>query len=290
MAADPKPVLELGWWDVASSQQRMDAALAVAKALPESFELDRLATHSLGGQSREIACFRVEGRDFALVPGSPAALLGYDRSQPFQPTDAQRQDWQLTEDEFSVSIGEYLDQYLTQLRRVAIPPLLVEVTARASRYGQDGSDQTEGYERILRECGDGFRLPVPDEWEYICAAGTRSLFRWGDDCPISNSDDEKDWDLHKRANAFGVKMNASTYECELCAGARHRGGDGGGSVCGGMGNVATWLPFASSFQVPDDEIDGWYIDEVMVRRVREIDLAASPARGWRRRLRWPARR
>ena len=49
-----------------------------------------------------------------------------------------------------------------------------------------------------------------------------------------------------------------------------RGGDGGGSVCGGIGNVITWFPLASSFRAPDEQIEDWWIDDVLVRRVRPI--------------------
>jgi hypothetical protein len=263
-------LLELDLWDKASSDDRLAAALAAAETLPPAFSFDGLSTHSLGGQAHEVGLFQFDGANFALVPGSSSALLGYDRSHPFHPTEAQREDWQFTEEEYGYSIADYLGHYLTPLRRVPIGPLLFELAARSFEYQQDGRNQTEGYAKVQSQCGDGFRLPTTDEWEYVCAAGTRSIFRWGDDCPISSSYHEREWELHKRPNAFGVCMNSSTYDCEICIGPKFRGGDGGCSVCGGMGNVASWFPFASSYEVPDDEMDGWYIDEVLVRRVRSI--------------------
>ena len=33
---------------------------------------------------------------------------------------------------------------------------------------------------------EGFRLPTSDEWEYVCAACARTLFRWGDHCPAGS--------------------------------------------------------------------------------------------------------
>ena len=121
---------------------------------------------------------------------------------------------------------------------------------------------------IRAACGDGFRLPSPDEWEYACAAGARSLFRWGDDCPDSCSYDERGFDLHRRPNAFGLRLPWNTYDLELCEGRQFRGGDGGGAVHGGLGNVVTWIPLAGAFRIPEDEdLDGWCIEEVWVRRV-----------------------
>lgn len=58
-------------------------------------------------------------------------------------------------------------------------------------------------------------------------------------------------------------------------GPKLRGGDGGAAVCGGYGLVASWLPFASSFAIPDGEVDCWYVDDALVRRLRALGPGAS---------------
>ena len=166
-------------------------------------------------------------------------MLGYDRSDPFQPSEAHLADRQIVKDEYGCTIHEYLDQCLGPHRRAQIAPLLIENVTRRFEYAQHGDNQAEGYKRVQSQCGGGFRLPTSDEWEYFCAAGARTLFRWGNDCPVSNSYDDKDFTLHKLPNAFGVTMNSSTYDSELCQGPKLLGGDGGGSVCGGIGNLIT---------------------------------------------------
>jgi hypothetical protein len=262
-------LLDIVAWDAATRSDRSAAAETVAASLPSAFEFQGLAAYRLGTRSHEIATFSHGKARFALLPGADAATLGYDRSRPFVPTALQAASWADAE-EAQGGLPDFLDQCLTPLRRGGVTPFLIEVAAWSFDYAQDGDDQADGYWRVREACSPDFRLPTCDEWEYACAAGERGLFRWGDDTPDSNSYDEKVWDLHRRPNASGLTMNASTYDCEICQGPKFRGGDGGRSVCGGEGNFASWLPLASAFQVPDDVADYWWIDDVRVRRVHDV--------------------
>jgi len=259
----------------------MAVARATAEDLPGPFTFDGLEAHALGGQAREVAFFRRGEARFALVPGCPTAVLGYDRARPFRPTPAQAADWAASiQREFGQSLDDFLDECLSPLRRVAVGPLLVEVEARThefDNFGEDPDGRAGAYRRIMAGCGPDFRLPTEDEWEYCCRAGTRSLFRWGDECPVSCSHAERAWDLHRRPNAFGLAMNHDTYQVELCSGPRVRGGDGGSAVHLGIGKLATWVPLASAFIVPEEEVADWCLEEVRVRRVRPLRAAEAAA-------------
>jgi hypothetical protein len=154
------------------------------------------------------------------------------------------------------------------VRVARLAPLLYEIEARPF-------EMLRGDHHTSRRLGShngraisGFRLPSSDEWEYACAAGSRTLFRWGDDWPSCRPDEADHWDLHCCPNAFGLVMNSNIHSLEICEGIQFRGGDAGLSITRGQSHFANWLPFASSYVLPDDEdTTGWCVDEIMVRRV-----------------------
>ncbi len=114
-------------------------------------------------------------------------------------------------------------------------------------------------DELLAECRPfGFRSLTSDEWEWACAAGSRTMWKWGNDCPTDGlpynyHKTHPDWNLHLKTNAFGLVIAYNDYSPELCAGHILRGGDGGSLTCGGVGVLAVWLLLASAYLDPYQE-------------------------------------
>jgi len=147
----------------------------------------------------------------------------------------------------------------------------------------------------------GLRFPTSDEWEHLCGAGTATLFRWGDhvpcdrypDCSPAESAWRREWVLsggtlerpaggfppdledHLRPNAWGLSIASNPYKYELVAEpGTTRGGDGGCTICGGVGFFLGWLTLATAYFAehdcrhdPDEPVMAGY---TVGRRVLEL--------------------
>ncbi|MFJ1702941.1 hypothetical protein [Kitasatospora sp. NPDC088346] len=179
------------------------------------------------------ALFRVGGQEFALVAGGTAEL-GFDPAA-FRPPAALAEAYERCGEfvEPSTDLVAYLTGVLSPRRTVRLPSFLMGVDA------------------LALPVGPGRRLPSPDEWEYACGAGARSLFRWGDTHPATADPFSTPDGPHRAANAFGLRIGRNPYQAELTSDPGVLlGGDGGEATCGGYGSFRAWLPLATAFREP----------------------------------------
>lgn len=273
-------LLQLRHWDQLDASAQEAAARAVAPQLPAPFRFAGLEQHELGQQCHRVAFFTWNAARFALLPGGPATL-GYEPGS-FRPTEAHQRSWEETCRDYpqmllkSPTLEHYLENRLTPLRQKTIQPLLLEAEAtnltprvfasvrRGYRMTVVSYQQTQ--ERIAQE---GFRFPTSDEWEYACAAGARTLWRWGDDCPLIDMPLRRrqllvEWDLHLRPNAFGLLIGDDPFDLEFTAEPGvFRGGDGGTALHVAPGRLIEWVTLASAywypFRVPKPEVSTAYL-------------------------------
>ena len=58
----------------------------------------------------------------------------------------------------------------------------------------------------------------------------------------------QDWNYHRQPNAFGVSIAENPYKYEFVADSNTtRGGDGGSTICGGVGFFLGWLTLATAY-------------------------------------------
>lgn len=130
--------------------------------------------------------------------------------------------------------------------------------------GENGVPQAQKYEPVSYKDfvsglhNDKFALPTEDEWEYLCGGGSRTLFRWGDsfdfDMKLRHFEYEeyKDLPYHlELPNQFGLSIAYDPYKYEVVEDSQYflKGGDGGCSICGGLGMLLGYLPVATYYRM-----------------------------------------
>jgi hypothetical protein len=255
-------VVDLAAWDLLSESECIDIARVVNV---DGFHFERIERLSQGGVTRHVAFLQhSEGETFALVPGG-AIALGYDPARRPRLGEVEETDWTTSMDSIGLpALDQYLSLTMSPARTTVLGALLVEVVAKPITRTPGDFDHSALVRQLAR---DGFRLLTPDEWEHACSAGTRSLWRWGESCPGDEPAFGKvRFSELARPNAFGLAIAQDPYKWEYTMAALGmRGGDGGEALCGGYGNVATWMPLASSYVWPMLNEES-YLDEGFVRR------------------------
>ena len=169
-------------------------------------------------------------------------------------------------------------EWLEEFRQFALTGRDSLTLVGHARFERDG----EGWQAALYHRMDysdfrsqlekqGLSLPTADEWAYLCGGGCRTLFPWGDGMDYSmhlhwfedmEEDEDRPYDMEE-PNFFGLSIAYDPYMREVVKAEQFTtcGGDGGRSICGGLGIFLGFLP-CSPHRKPevqeDKELNGDY--------------------------------
>lgn len=244
-------------WKILSSNERYVLSTQVADDV--SHRLGRSITYC--GLERspilvEVAIFVFSGSRFALVSGRQLDI-GFDADR-YKPTPNHVRAFNRQKQALAGwdTVEEIVRGLTSRVRTVELPTLLVETRMKSI----DAS-----------ELSDGIRLPSWDEWEYLCAGGTKTLFWWGKDCPdrgtpATDLENPSATVLQKSLHGFALEIAQNPWTMEVLQDGRLRGGDGGGSDCGGWDGILAWISLSPWYD--DGESSSFEAD--YCRRVIEI--------------------
>ena len=255
---------------------------ALMENLAVRYDMAFLGLHTFErwGQSCTTGVFEKDGREFVFVPGD-TVTLGWGREleelcwEPVQLDDPRltaHPDWLKEFRDFAWSDSS---------------SLTLHQSARMERT-EDGFQtwiyhRTE-YEALLDQLKkQGLSLPTADEWAYLCGGGCRTLFPWGDGLDYSmrlhwfedmEEDGDRPYDMEE-PNFFGLSIAYDPYMREVVQadGFTTCGGDGGCSICGGLGPFLGFLPCSPHCKPEvqeDNELNGDYDFYRPVIRVESV--------------------
>jgi hypothetical protein len=231
-----------------------ESATRIAREIANRHDLRvvQVRVHEFAARDHRLALFERAGLTFALVPGG-TVTLGYDGAG-FVPSPEQVASYDGSAEAYGLpAMGEYVDQMTSPVRVVTLPAMLVAVEAFGATLDEvDSGDrgQPEGhFQMAMRYVSSlGLRAASPDEWEYACGAGSRTLFRWGDATPEDDPYDNR-IGPHRHPNLWGLRIGQDPYRHEWTSQrAVVCGGDGGESLCGGYGVFVSWLTLATAYR------------------------------------------
>ncbi|MGW1132926.1 hypothetical protein [Streptomyces griseoluteus] len=225
-----------------ASLLRRFRAVRVSSAIGGTVSLVEATEH--GGARLHRVRIERDGQEFALIPGGQVSL-GFDL-HAWRPTAQQAADHAESLEQghgHGPDLPAHLTRILSARRSVHLDTVLMAVE------DENLTEPPAGMPAALS--GRGLRMPSSDEWEHACGAGSETLFRWGDDCPLDRIPYGDDTGPHNEPNAFGLHIAYDTYRTELTSDVTAvHGGDGGESACGGYGHLLAWLPLATANRNP----------------------------------------
>ena len=157
-------------------------------------------------------------------------------------------------EDFLSKWNQHLAQCLSPLRTADIGDMLVEVD---SCYLEEDFPTLEKAICSLKK--GPFTLATEDEWEYICGGGMRTLFRWSDTLQgvlkeiyrRGAADDTEESPILEQPNPWGLFIAYDSYKNEIIDDLSYtKGGDGGGSLCGGDGAIYVLPCYTAFYRYP----------------------------------------